>query len=246
MKLALLTASLLSLSVAAQAQMVFDGADITVDAVFPLTGGFTDSTKIGVTGRAAISFGSIGIQADIGYDTATGSVLPPSFYTWDAGLHTYYKISETVKVGAFYTSENLELLGQYSTFGVEAMLGFGKLDVELSIAGSEDIGADLVIVTADGYYQINDTLEVSAGVSSYINEFGHISIASIGADYTLANLPVSLGAAYTHGFSSNGNGSGDSISVNVFYSFGGTGGQRLFQNRNMDYLNLLYSFGVNP
>ena len=243
MKRALLTASFLALSTAAHAQMVFDGADITVDSVFPFGGAFEDSIKIGATGRAAISFGNVGIQADMGYDTLTGGDAPSSFYSWDAGFHTYYKISETAKVGAFYTTEDLDELGQYSTFGVEAMLGFGKLDVELSIAGSGGDVDDLTIVSVDGYYQINDALEVSAGVSSYLFDSEDISMASIGVDYTLANLPVSFGTAYTHSFSSGGDLSADSISVNVSYSFGGNGSERLFKNRNFDYLDLLYSIG---
>jgi hypothetical protein len=245
MKFGLLTASLLALSTAAHAQMVFDGADITVDSVIPLSGGFGDATKIGVSGRFAVSFGNIGIQSDIGYDTGIGGGFPPGFYSWDAGLHTYYKINDRVKVGAFYASETLDIfIGQYSTFGAEAMIAFGKLDVEIAIGGMDALGGDdIFIISADGYYQINDSFEVNAGVWSFSGAGDTITNASIGASYALANVPVSLGATYTHGFISGGGPGADSISVNVSYSFGGNGNERLFKTRNLDYLDFIFTFG---
>ena len=247
MKTILLTTSLLSISAAAQAQMVFDAGEISTMAKFPTGAGLSDFYIIGLDGKVAVSFGRIGIQADLGYDTLLGSGAPSGIGDLNVGIHTYYKISEAVKAGIFYTNEGIYVNGSssssFSTYGAEVAIDFGKLDAEISIGAASDAFGPGSIVTIDAYYQISDPFSVNAGVWAIIDPSsgGDVTgIATIGASYSLANAPVSFGLAYNAGFLSGGGSAGGSIEAKVSYSFGG-GRERLFGTRNIDYLGILTS-----
>lgn len=249
MKKLLITASALAfMGVSAQAQMAFDGADITVEALFPQASGLNDVTKYGVTGRVAVSFGNIGVQADMGYDTLEGSGVPSNVYSWDAGVHTYYKFNSRIKAGAYYTSENINEFGSgnIATYGAEALIGFGKFDVELSVGASDELFTNAAIITADGFYQINDTLSINAGIWSLVETNGGsntISIAKVGLEYSMSNAPLTFGVFYGAGFLNGDSANADSISASVSYSFGGKSDERLFGNRNIEFLDLILTVG---
>lgn len=242
----LLTVSALTLlGATAQAQMVFDGGEISASALFPTGSNLAEVVAYGIAGKAAVSFGNIGVQADLGYDTAQSGTV--SLYEWDAGLHAYYKFSNAFRAGAFYTSETLSSSGggssaTFTSFGAEALFDMGNLDVEFSIGG---LGGDIVngmVFSADGYYQISDAFEVNAGVWIYIDNDGagdQVTIATVGANYTLANMPITLGVSYNAGYlSSSGGQVGGSVSANISYGFGAGSGERLFKTRNFSYLDL--------
>ncbi len=227
--------------------MVFDGGEISTNVSFPTGSNIVGTPNYSIEGKAAVSFGSIGVQAEFGYDTV------PSFslYEWDAGVHAYYKFGNTFKVGAFYTSESLGVVGgaadfSFTTFGAEALFDLGDLDIELSIGG---VGGNLeagFIISADGYYQFSDAFEVNAGVWVYTDNDGagsQVMIATVGANYSMANLPITLGVSYNAGFYTSFSGQvGGSISANISYGFGAGSGERLFKTRNFNYLDLILAF----
>ena len=247
MKTILLTASILSISAAAHAQMVVDGGEITASGIFPTGGGFSGVSNYGIDGKVAVSFGNIGIQADLGYEVLVGQSLPNTIGNLDVGIHTYYKFNETVKAGVFYTNESIYVSGSsdasYSTFGGEIFFDFGNFDAEASIGSAGNTFASgATIVTLDSYYQINDPLALHAGVWALVESGAGgdvLGIATVGASYSLANVPVTFGLSYNAGFTFDGNASGGSIEAKVSYSFGGGGEERLFSARNIDYLSLI-------
>ena len=56
---------------------------------------------------------------------------------------------------------------------------------------------------------------------------------SVGASYTLSNMPLTIGASYT---SFDGGGpNGEAMGIDISYSFGGPSDERLFSSRGYPY-----------
>jgi len=123
------------------------------------------------------------------------------------------------------------------------LFNLGNLDIELNIGGAGGDIAPALIVSADGYCQVSDAFEVNAGVWAYIDNGSggdQLTIATVAANYTLANMPLTIGVAYNVGFlASAGGQEGGSISANVSYGFGAGSDERLFKARNFNYIDAI-------
>lgn len=239
-----ITSAFLAIGASASAQVAFEGMEISVNVLAPTTGTLGDFISYGVDGNATYSIGSFGVQADFGVKGFGGSAFIANLGEYNAGLHLFGAIGENVKLGAFYSYDFLSdssFVFDFPTFGAEVMLSFGKLDAEFSVGGiGGDLVSDLVIITADGYYHLNQSWEVSAGYWTLISTSGggDFGIARIGANYQFANIPVSVGASYSFGVTGGGS-SGGAVEATVSYSFGPETGKRSFSNRSFSYLDLI-------
>ncbi len=243
MKRILFAATLLSLPVTAvQAQMVFDGAGLSLSAIYPTSG--SPVVKYGVQGRAAVSFGNIGLQGDMALDRVDGSPLTSEIYNFDYGIHANYRFDNGLKTGVFYARESwfFGLADDvFTTYGAEVMAQFGKLTLEASAAGMHRAGSSVseYVFTADAYYQLSSPVEINAGVIYYFDpvEDANVTIASIGGVYSFSNLPLSLALSYSNASYPSLNISANSITAEIRYQFGGNSDWRPFKTRSYGFLD---------
>ncbi len=166
MKIFLLTVSALSISVAAQAQVAFEGGEVSASVSFPTNTGAANVPLYGVAGKVSYGLGNFGIQADLGYDNVGGPTAFSIFSSYDAGLHAYYKVSDRLKTGVFYTYENVNFGPGtaliINTYGAEAMLSFEKGGVELGVGYvSGDVADTYISSSVDAYYEVSSAIELN-------------------------------------------------------------------------------------
>ena len=196
------------------------------------------------------------MQADIGISYLSSASLFSGFTNYDIGLHVYRTFGK-VKAGVFYSAEyvgpsgNVSYIG--STYGAEAVVDFGKLDVEASIAGIGGPlgGSGFLLGSVAGYYQIGDAFEVSLGIQSLMSTntvllnkrsaavrgAPSLTTYSLGARLQFPNAPFSISASYA----TSGGGGQSSVSAFISYGFGAIGGTRAFQRRNLNYFERVFS-----
>ena len=223
MKKSLIAAAVAGLALAntAQAETTFEKGTFSLGLGFPSA--VSDVTLINIGSQAAFSTGNFGFQIDAGMIGYTDFSALESFGTF--GVHFHKNAANGNKYGAFLA--NTYLLNQ---IGVEAMVGLGAFDIEVS-AGIFDEGPgpqNLYNVSANAFYAINDSIEVNAGVEVFLYDGNSETIYEVGGTYKLPNSGVAVNAGY------RGIDGESVIEAGVSWSFGPNQDMRMFSERGFD------------
>lgn len=229
MKSILLTSTILAaMAGAASAQVSFSSASIDLSY---LTTADSSLAYAGFGGRADYDIGQFGLQLDGSANGIMNAGLPLEVY--NAAAHIYKPFGNGTKVGGFVVLDSLYFIGTKTNIysvGVEGMMTFGALDIEASIANIYFSGPtnNAWFAEVDAYYSISQAIELNAQATSFFSSGGApTNTYSLGVNYTMASVPISLGANYQFA-----NGGGDSfIEVVASYAFGPSSDERLFSNR---------------
>jgi len=228
----------LLVSSAAQAEIVMETGDVSVGYSFG-TDTVSGAGLLDLTIRGDYAIGQLGVQLD-GF---TGTLLgdpAEDLAIYAVGGHAYMQFNNGVKAGAYVGYDSLSIPGDTVTitnYGVEAMAGFGSIDLEASLGWIDvnDQPTDpLLVVEVNASYDISPSFELSAGYENISGSGNNSNIYTIGAGYTLSNMPVSIDASYTYFDDIGVNGIGV-VGVNVSYSFGGPSDEQLFNTHGYPF-----------
>lgn len=242
-KIAIAAAVLASIGASANAQIAFTGMDLTAKFLEPLGTSGGSTYGYGIDGQAVFSSTSFGVQTDFGLQGANSSGSSATEY--DVGLHVFSSLSDSFKLGGFYTFDSFNGSGSsigLTTYGGEALAHFGKLDADFSIAATNGAGILSAInfrATADAYYQINDSFSMNVGASYLKGVGGSLTLYTIGAQYQLANMPLTLGVDLMKPVESGGGSGSGAVQATVSYGFGPHSDGRMFGKRNFNYTGLV-------
>jgi len=188
--------------------------------------------SLGFGGRADYDIGSFGVQLDGSANVLTD--FTNSFSVYSVGIHVNKTLNNGTKLGGFAGVDTISLFGltdNIYNIGAEAMMSFGAADVEVAIVGlfADNLGDANWRAKIDVYYGISRAFEVSLGVNYWLDGGPGAALFTIGADYQLPNMPISIGAKYyfVDGF--------DRLEFVASYEFGNPDNQRLFQKRVLPF-----------
>lgn len=230
MKSILLTSTILAaMAGAASAEVSFGSAIIDVSYLTPTDSSFSFGS---FGGRADYDIGQFGLQVDGSASMIISTGLP--FELYSAAAHVYKPLGNGAKVGGFASFDSFYIFGISTSIysvGAEGMMSFGALDIEASIANIWVGGttSSAWFAAVDAYYSVGQAIELRGGVSSLFVSAGTTTTTyTVGAQYTMASIPLSLGANYQF---DNGWGS-EFVEIVASYAFGPRSDERLFSNHN--------------
>ncbi|MCF6305243.1 MAG: hypothetical protein L3J33_07725 [Rhodobacteraceae bacterium] len=223
-------AAVMSLSGAASAQVAFQFGTIDLDyynADFP-----ADIYMFGGSARADYDIGNFGLQLDGNIVVMTD--FSSNFTSSSVGAHVYKELGNGTKLGAYLGAEIISFLGSTSTlfsYGLEGMTSLGPVDVEAYLGGLSFEGSNIFwTADVDAYYSVTEALEISAGITHMFDDGFSDTGYSIGVKYDIPNMPISIGAEYTF------NEFDDMVILKASYAFGGPTDERLFSERQSNFL----------
>jgi len=228
MKITLVSAAVLAVTAStANAQMTFESGSI--DLGYYAYQGVPGLSTLTFGARGDYSIGPIGLQLD-GSGILVRTTVD-SLQTYSVGGHVYKELANGSKIGAYATYEFLPELSPNRMYavGVEGIASFGPFDIEAAIGATSDAtGGSFGTVWAadvDTYYEISPSLEVNVGILYLFGNFTNITVYNAGLNYTLANIPVTIGASYLN------RGGSSSFNVNASFVIGPKLDERLFSSR---------------
>ncbi len=226
MKTISISAAVLAIAAStASAQMTFDTG--SVDLNYYGYDGLPGISSLGFGVRGAYSIGQLGLQFD-------GSILSFSAFgssieDYSAGIHLNKQLGNGTKIGVHIAADNFTLLSSpIYAFGAEGMVSFGSLEVEAAITATTDFspGSNMIwIADIDAYYEISRSLELNIGTLQLFSNGLAIESYSVGLNYSLSNIPLTVGASY---LTRQGNGI---YNISASYAFGPKSEERLFSSR---------------
>lgn len=214
----------------ANAQMAFKSG--VIDFSYTDTDLGQDIVNLSFGGRADYDIGALGLQLDGNVATITDFAF--SLEQYSVGIHINKTLNNGTKLGGFVGAQTLSFWGstlEFYNIGAEAMMSFGQVDVETAIIGIflDDLSDADWRVKVDLYYTVSPAFEVSLGVDYWLDDGPYTALYSVGANYQLPNMPLSIGAKYSasEGF--------DTLEFVASYEFGDPNNQRLFQTRSFPF-----------
>ncbi|HIP23281.1 MAG TPA: hypothetical protein EYG79_06785 [Rhodobacteraceae bacterium] len=169
-------------------------------------------------------------EPDLRYVSAENAIL---------GAHAAYKVSDSVRVGGFasYAFAPRNVFGGILSVGAEAMLSFGRTDIEAAADVTIFSGYQMSQIYLAAYHMVNPQLEFSVEATTYISggrPDARIVMASAHAKYTLPNAPLSLKVGFQNAYLT-WHETLPSVRVGISYEFGTPSRYRAFSRRGFDY-----------
>ncbi len=229
--LLLATAAALTFAGAAQAQVSFVKGQASLS--FGAFSTADDDLQSEVIGRAAFEVGNFGFQlgGELFFFNAARTSI--DFTSYD--LRAYRKTANGNKFGA-YIGNNGIILGfgddASPVYGAEAMLGFGAVDVEISV-GSLGISS-IVDASLNVYFDVTDNIEISASYITYFGDTIEFDLFGVGAAYQFGNSGYSAFVNYA----TTSTASVQSINIGLSWEFGPNTNERFFSKRGVNILTL--------
>ncbi len=207
----------------ASAQLAFESGSIDA-AYYPLSG--TDFVGYALGVRGDYQLGGLGVQLDGSATLFNG--VGDDVTEYSIGLHAYKALPSGAKFGAFVGLDSFFYATPFKNFGAEAMVSLGSVDMEASVGRVylDNFNNGVWIANLDAYYEISPAIEVSAGAIIFFDAEIESTFYTIGAEYTLPNMPLSIGAQYL----TDGEGT-DDINIVASFAFGPKTDERLFSGR---------------
>ena len=163
----------------------------------------TDHTRLSFDGSAVIELGtSVDAQFDIGSDHFGEADLASQAL----GFHGVYQMSDTSRVGVFYTAEDVDSNGReidVDLYGVELGQAFGKTDLEGYIGRADAGNADGAMLGLAGRFEMRNGIGLG-GSFDYVDvkgfEAGKLALRLDSDVSDNLNLYVEIGSAKARAF----------------------------------------------
>lgn len=226
MKKLLITSAIVAFTgSAAHAQISFQSGLLTFGYISDAA--FANADNFSFTAQGDYNIGQMGLQLDGSISAVTDFTY--FFAEYSIGAHVYKEFGNGTKVGAFANADYFDLFGSNVLLGVgvEGMKRFGALDIEASVGWLtvSDQPDGFGIATLEAYYSVSPSIEVSAGYFVFFDTGNSFTSYRVGANYTLANLPIAIGVNY-YNVEDLG-----TLQLEASYAFGAPGDERLFGSR---------------
>ncbi|MBL1435900.1 MAG: hypothetical protein COB08_006845 [Rhodobacteraceae bacterium] len=240
---------LFSGSIAHAQNLTFD-TSVSVEKLYAT---FKPAEAFNIAAQTQLRFGDFGLQADYSFSAINNS---PVFATPTSprismelsvlGVHGSYSITNALRAGAFATYQfapNRPNAAMY-TVGAEAMVSFGKTDIEAAAAIEFPVNNVSNLLAGNlflaAYHTVSPRLELSVETSAWVSDMGPISriiLASANVKYTLPTAPLSLKLGVENAYFT-WRAPLTSIRIGVSYDFGTPSEFRAFGERGMDFAEL--------
>lgn len=239
-----ITAGLITIGTASHAQPLSFATNISVEMLHAT---FKPATAYKIAGQTQYDLGNFQLQTDFAFTTFSNA---PVFSTpnspivsmdwYSTTLHGTYQFQNDLRVGLFAAGNfNPQLSGtQVYTLGTEAMLSFGKTDLEAAFGYEIEPNApeDTTYTFLAAYHRFNPRLEAGIEFESWVSSVGpdsRITMAVLNGKYTLPNLPISLKLGVQNAYFT-WRSPLTSIHTAISYEFGTPSENRAFHSRGFD------------